>query len=424
MKSTPARLLLPLALPALLLTGCSLLSRRDVVLWTNRPEMAAYVEHFNARQDSYRIKLVYRELPARSWEEGGRPPDLLVDSWLNTPARISRLQPVEDLLRGKRVPREAFYAQLLERGALDNKQILLPVSFDLPAVIYRAANLAADAPSLALPLDTIRDRSAAFNRMQGNRFDRMGFSPRWDTDFLYLITSLFGVSFRQAGPADVRWNEDALGEAIQYTRQWVRDVNKGLDADRQFSDRYLYNPMEQLLATNRVLFWMSTTAQVYPLLVSGKENLNFRWISHRGKVAVQEDVLWAGIPRRARNVRGAKYFLEWFLQPQTHALILKMNHNKRMKVFGVCSGFSALREVTESAFPQVYPWLIGHIPTEDLLQFPTPPPDRWAELKRRVVVPWLGASLAQDQPPQNLSEGVRKLYSEKSIELEENEALN
>lgn len=416
--------LLPLFLLPLLLGGCGLFPGRDIVLWTNRAEMAAYVEHFNARQDTYRLKLVYRESPARSWDEGGRPPDLLFDAWLNTPSRSGRLQPVEDLLRSKRLPREAFYAQLLERGALDRKQVALPVSFDLPAVAYRPPNLGADAPSLALPLDTIREKARAFNRLQGGRLDRVGFSPRWNPEFLYLITSLFGTSFREAGPAEVRWESRGLEEALKYAREWVGEDNKGLEMDRQFSERYLYGPMEELLGTNRVLFWMSTTERLYPLLVAGKENLNFHWVSHQGKVAVREEVLWAGIPRRARNARGAKFFLEWFLQPQTQALILKVNHNKRMKAFGVCNGFSALREVTEGAFPQTYPWLIGHIPTEDMLQFPPLPPDRWSEVKRRVVLPWLEASLAGQPEPDGLVEGIRKLYSEKSIELEENQPLN
>ena len=329
MKAIPARLL-PLLLPALLLLGgCGLFPRRDIVLWTNRAEMAAYVEHFNARQDHLPRQAGLPGIPRPFLGGGGRPPDLLVDAWLNAPGRIGRLQPVEDLLRGRRLPREAFYTQLLERGALDKKQVVLPVSFDLPAVVYRSPNLAADAPSLALPLDTIREKAAAFNRLQAGRFDQVGFSPRWNTDFLYLITSLFGVSFRQAGQGEVRWNSEALSESLQYARKWVGEVNKGLEADRQFAERYLYSPMEQLLGANRILFWMSTTERVYPLLVSGKENLNFRWISHQGKVAVQEEVLWAGIPRRARNARGAKFFLEWFLQPQTQALILKVNHNKR-----------------------------------------------------------------------------------------------
>ncbi len=418
MSAPCPRRLLPLLAPALLavllLGGCNLLAKRTVVVWTNRPEMAAYVEYFNARQDFYRIELVYKELPARSWEEGGRPPDLLLDYWLNSPGRIGRLLPLEDLLRRKVVPRQAFYQELLARGALEGKQVLLPFCFQLPAAVFKASNLSGEVPNLALPLDAVRDQGRAFNHLQGSRFDRVGFSPRWNEEFLYLVTSLFGASFRQAGTAEITWNSAALREAIRYSQSWIREGNRGLEMDRQFADRYLYNPMDQLLAADRILFYMSTADRISALLHAGRDNLNFRWFAHKGKIAVQEDVLWAGIPRRARNVRGAKFFLQWLCQPQTHALILKINHSKRLKVFGICNGFSAFREVTESAFPQAYPWLIGHIPPEDMLQFPAVPPDRWAEVKRQVILPWLVGSLVQDQPEENLAAGIRKLYAGRS----------
>jgi hypothetical protein len=413
----PFRLLLPAAvgLAAIgLLSGCTLSHRKTVVLWTNRPEMAAYVEHFNARQDLYRLELVYRNDPARSWEAGGRPPDLLLDGWLNTPGRIGRMASLEDLFRRKRLDRDAFYGELLGRGTLEGKQVLLPVAFHLPALVFQPRNLGGEVPGLTLPLDFVRDRAGAFNRLKGNRFDRLGFSPRWDPELLYQIAVLHGVSFQQTGPGEIRWNETALQEALQYVRQWVREVNRDPALDRQFEERYLYNPKDKLLEEDRILFYLSDSERLAASLQSGRDGVDYRWIGRGGRVAVGEEVLWAGIPRGARGGRGARFFLEWLLQPQTQALLLKINQTKRLKVFGICNGFSPLHEVTEGVFPQSYPWLIGHIPAGDMLLFPAAPADRWEEVKSQAVLPWLIESLTVDQPAVDLGSRIRRVYTRES----------
>ena len=56
-ESTALRLTLVLSLLLLLFSGCSLFRPRVITLCTNRPEMAAYVEHFNTLSDDYRVIL-------------------------------------------------------------------------------------------------------------------------------------------------------------------------------------------------------------------------------------------------------------------------------------------------------------------------------------------------------------------------------
>ena len=69
------RFLAPLA-AAILAAGCGLLPDPAVRLAPSRPEVAAYVERYHARQDEYRIEVHWRESPARSVLEGEAFDDL------------------------------------------------------------------------------------------------------------------------------------------------------------------------------------------------------------------------------------------------------------------------------------------------------------------------------------------------------------
>ena len=60
-----AAFLLPLAL-----AGCGLLSDQTVRLLTDRAEMAAYVERYNARQTDVRVEVIYDEEPAQAVLDG------------------------------------------------------------------------------------------------------------------------------------------------------------------------------------------------------------------------------------------------------------------------------------------------------------------------------------------------------------------
>ena len=62
-----------------LFISCSRSSRRMVTLWTNRPEIAAYVEEFNATNDTVKIEIEYRDSPGTELVSAQTPLDLVFD---------------------------------------------------------------------------------------------------------------------------------------------------------------------------------------------------------------------------------------------------------------------------------------------------------------------------------------------------------
>ena len=81
------KLFLTFLLTLPLLTSCFLIEENTAKLWTDIPEVAAYVEIFNASQTDYRVELVYEENPADYAKlTSASAPDIVIsETLLQTP---------------------------------------------------------------------------------------------------------------------------------------------------------------------------------------------------------------------------------------------------------------------------------------------------------------------------------------------------
>ena len=344
------------------LTGCNLAKSKVITLLTDRAEMAAYVEHFNGLGQDYRVEIAYKKKPELIFSENGKTADLLIGSYLNSPSLMEQFQPLDKLFTKEKIDREAFYPELLDRGRLNKKQVLLPISFNLPAVFFKSEVNDSTLPGLVIPLSALREKGVEYNQLKEDRFIRMGFSPLWEERFLYLNAVLWGTSFKEAGGEELAWDQEAMQKALDYSRIWINQDNGGVDKNIESENRYLYEPMVKLMEEERILFYLTSSAEFFSLLEDKGEERDFRWLSHENRISVEEEMLFIGIPANAKNKKSALVFLEWFFAPDTQQEILKTNHRKRLKVFGIGNGFSALQKVNELYFPQAYAKLIGHIP--------------------------------------------------------------
>ncbi|MQY76133.1 MAG: hypothetical protein GH155_00710, partial [Spirochaeta sp.] len=390
-------ILLLLSMFFLSLSGCNLLKSKAITLVTDRAEMAAYVEHFNGLGQDYRVEIAYKKKPELILSENGKTADLLIGSYLNSPLLMEQFEPLDKLFTRERIDREAFYPELLDRGRLNKKQVLLPISFNLPAVFFKPEAIDITLPGLVIPLATLREQGAEYNLLKEDRFIRMGFSPLWEERFLYLNSVMWGTSFKEAEEEKLAWDEEAMQKALDYSRSWINEDNSGVDKNIEFVNRYLYEPMVKLMEEERILFYLTSSAEFFSLLEGMGEDRDFRWLSRENRIPVEEEILFIGIPGNAKNKKRALVFLEWLFAPDTQQEILNMNHRKRLKVFGIGNGFSALQKVNELSFPQAYPMLIGHIPAANMLSFPQNLPADWREIKSQVIIPWLLDSLTFEQ---------------------------
>jgi ABC-type glycerol-3-phosphate transport system substrate-binding protein len=379
-----------LLFPVLFLGSCAFRSSAVAVLWTDRPEFALYAEYFNASQDVYKVEARYFESPSQKLTENGEiHPDIVAGSWLKSVSTRSLFRPLDDLFANERVSKDAFYQRLLDLGNIDGKQYLLPVSFNIPALIFARDKADQLSNPFTLSLEEINNLGRAFNVENGGGYSRMGFSPAWDDDFLFVTAVLFGASFREASPLE--WDNQALERALLYIESWINESNGGIQTGDDFTFKYFYDPPAKLAANGRILFFYLSSSDLFTLPQERRANLDFRWIAGEETIPISEDMAYFGIYRQTRAKKAAEAFIQWFYQEDTQRLFLEAAKDKRLNEtrFGIANGFSALRTVTEQIFPQFYPSLLGRMPPGSFLSPPNILPRNWVAMKERVILPYL-----------------------------------
>ena len=380
------------AVACMIFAGCGLGLEPTVQLVTNRPEMAAYVDRFNAVQSDVKVEIIYQEIPAQAVLDGASG-DLVIGEWLASPSVMDRLDGLGDIVKPGKIEPSWFYSRLLAMGSRDNRPVLVPLSFSLPAIVF--VRQPTDMPTMFMPLETLRTMSKAYNKTsKTGALVSVGFSPAWSPDFLTATALLFGARVRPGRNGLPAWDENGLRKTVDFTSAWIMDVNGG-PADDTFTARYILNQPwawhKLLAAPARTLFGFASFTDFFALPEEERRDLDFRWLSQDGVIPVLDNVLFAGIRRSARDKSGARTFLQWLCSPGVQQSLITVNQSRRIGVFGITNGFSALKSINEKDLPMKYPLLLGHIPQESLLIFPETLPDSWLKV-RDVIHPWVIAT--------------------------------
>ncbi len=360
------------------------------IIWTDRSEFAVYAEAFNNSQSKYRVHVEYRANPAEALVNAVNPPDIVIGPWLKSEKPRNRLVPVDYLFNELRINSGNFYPSILELGHIKGRQFLLPVSFNLPAIIFSPEHQTRIPGDFTISVEEIRSIGQSFNEEKNGIHTRMGFSPRWEPEFLYLTTRLFNVRFEESTRL-FNWNQQAADELIHYLRDWTQTANTSVRAEDDFEFKYLYDPPYTLVLKGRNLFSMIPSEKLFVLPQEKMANLEFRWISRNGNVPVQDEIIYLGIPRKSKNLEAAEQFIIWFFNEKNQRSMLERSLAMGIAAhsFGIAGGFSSLRPVNEKIFPLFYPALLGHIPPAESLSAPRILPYNWKSMKAEIIMPWL-----------------------------------
>jgi hypothetical protein len=379
-------------------------------VWTDAPELAIAVELFNARGGPVAVQLAWKRDLAESFRaskavggsEGG--PALVVGRRLGGPGLRERLSSVDFLLEG-RLDRDSFYPELLEAGTIDGARVLLPLSFNLPAVVFLRDSPAAG-DGFTLSLSDLAAPSTAFRSSPGGGA-RMGFSPRWDARFMITALDSGGARFREVDRPgqslpEFGWDPSGLVDALRELGSWSATVNGSAALEDDFQFKYLYSPPYRWLREGRALYAYMDSSELFLVSEEKRADLDFRWYSSGGKVPISDAPVYAGLVRGASGRGAAEAFLRWILTPEAQRAILERSRGSRASgySFGLVGGFSSIRSVNEGIFPAFYPALVGHAPPADKLAAPSRRPPDWPSLQAAVLVPWaLEASSRNAGPP-------------------------
>ncbi len=373
-----------------LFSACPNTSRTTAVLCTNRPEFTAYAESFNTAQDEYRIIISYDDKPRQKINgENTCDFDLIIDFFLNSREYLDRFASLEGLFLEEQLDPDLFYQPLFQQGRYENQQVLLPISFNLPALMFNSRSDIEIPDSFMLSLDRLSEMNTLFSSKEEETFTTLGLSLRWDPELLYLVSLLKGTNFRESETGALLWNSRGLKTAVDYIRTWTFETNGGLKPENVFEQKYMVEPPYNLISKNRILCYYSDLSEFYSIPAQRRENLNIRWLAEENQIPVLPGPLFAAIPHGAPGIRGAKAFLTWFLDPENQEKLLSSTRYKRLRTFGIAGGFSSLPAVNEQILPTYYPNLVGYIPSSAYLDFPRPLPPEWPDIKEEVILPWL-----------------------------------
>jgi ABC-type glycerol-3-phosphate transport system substrate-binding protein len=392
-----------IAVSALLFTGCGKDKIRRVAIWTNCQEFAPYIELFNKTHTDIKILLYYKENPANILQRGTdeKQPDIIAGPWLRTEKTTHYFHPLYNLFDRNNFPVSAFYPQLLDAGKVNHTQYLLPVSFNLPAVIFSTTNQEQIGDSYMISLDQIKKAGAAFNRKNkdGLSYSRIGFTPQSTAEFLYLTAKLKDAQFHKTKTA-FAWNQDNLSSAVSYIHSWTKTFNTSAQTENDFAYKYLSMPSYRQVTTGRCLFSYIKSDQLFILSSEQTEGIDYRWIEQDKKIPIEDSLIMIGITKKSRNKEEAKIFIKWFLNANTQHDILE--HKAKMKLdtdtFGIAGGFSSLKEVNEHILPMYYTMLLSNIPQAETLKIPEKLPPRWDSIRDHVVKPYLKQACSAEKP--------------------------
>jgi hypothetical protein len=379
-----------------LLTGCGLGLEPVVQLVTNRAELAAYVDRFNALQSDVKVAISYQETPYQAVLDGVSA-DLVIGESLATPAIMDRMDGVGDLVKpGGKIDSSQFYQRLLAMGSRDNRPVFVPLSFSLPTIVYKRLPADADIPAMFMPMDLLQAKGRLFNATEkGGALTAVGFSPSWNGDFLTSAALVLGAKIGAHRNGTLQWDEAGLRKTVDLVHTWTAVINGNADADATFASRVSVQPWFRRLSSGVTRFELVSFTDFVGLPEEERRDFDFRWLAQGGAsatdsvVPVLDNVLFAGVLRSARNKSGARAFLQWFCTVPVQQGLLGVNQSRRIGVFGVTNGFSALKTINERDLPQKYTILLGHVPLESFLAFPETLADNWVKVRDGVIEPWI-----------------------------------
>ena len=378
-------------------TKATVYQQERIVIWTSCREFAQYIELFNSQHKDNCAILVYKENPALSLPpaKDENPPDLIVASWLPTDAPQKNFKSLEYLFDTKKLTSDIFYPQLLESGKKKDDHYLLPVSFNLPAIIFSAENKELVPDSYVLSLEQIRQTAAAYNTKNKKEvYTRIGFTPLGNSDFLYLVAKMKGAAFREE-KGEITYSSSSLFDAVHFLNEWVNVDNTSAQIEEDFTFKYLFMPYYRQVSSGRTLFAYTTSDKLFKLLNEQDLQIDYRWLVEDKHIFIEDSNTMMGIYKKARNQVGATEFITWFFQSENQRKILeaKENMNLETDLFGIAGGFSSLRDVTEHILPVYYNQLLTNLPPDEMLTVPQQLPARWESYRTLVVEPYIKDSI-------------------------------
>lgn len=379
---------------AFLENSCS--GKDTAVLVTDRPETAIYAQIYNSSQDKYKVNVRFVGKGA-SDPDMAKSADMVMASGLNNEKTLSRFENLS-LLYKNGIKSGAFYPALLEAGRKKNRQLFLPVSFNLLLIVSKNKTGAGSAANHLIEISALNDEGMLFNVYGALGPVRLGFSPLWDKkhDYIMNAAALYSVNFKEADGKDaysdiLDLDISALNKVIGMMKDRIEKSSGGIQAEDDFIFRYFFDPPSGLLIDERILFAAIKSDEYWLSGTDRRDELEFSYLSNNGKIYADDGYTMFAVYKNSGAKKASYDFAIWFFNENTQAALLEKNFTNHLNgtIFGISGGFSALKTVSNYYFPKYYDGLLGRTPPEDAIFCASRLPLKFDELKEDVIIPFI-----------------------------------
>ena len=395
---------------ALLVTAVSCQSESDqpLVVWSNVTDTAFVVERYNAvseRPVDFRFKNNLTESITQEYFDA----DLVIGRWVNTP-EVNTLMADVDSYRDTDGGRASSTAER-ERPALDIPLSVLaqspqwvPLSYNLPALAFVPEITHVDT-DLSLRIEELAEQTSPHPTASVE--PPLLFAPTATRDGIYAVYRSLGFRPTAGEDGGPTWVEEDLTAAVERFRAWQTQTNGSSAEESEYIERYLYEPLLRQLETGKVRFVYRSSNDLFTWTYLANRRFDHRWIARSdGGIDVNEDVVYAGVPKQTKNRADAIALLAWLTRKSVQIDLVEEKVRARIDTFGFLEGFSTLTRANNDIAAAVYPRLVGRVPAVETLIFPGVRPRYWNEAIEQVVAP----TLIESEEVSRLSERLRRWY--------------
>lgn len=388
------------------IASCKKQNLETLILWTDNVEFASYVELFNASQQETKIAVVYKSelLDDLNISKTEKSPDLLVGSYLLPGIKKRLFKSISNVFSDS-LKKEHFYKELLNIGKKGNTQYLLPVSFNIGALVFDINNSEYIETTNTITFDQIKEISEKFNYVgKDSIYRRMAFAPQWNPEFLYLTLVSKGVTFT-IEKGNLKFNIPLYENICNYLSDWTKSINTSNNDETDFAFKYLYTPFNKQVLQQKSLFAYTTSNNLLSLSEDELNKIDFRWFVENQKAPVKEDIAMIGIYKKSKNKKAALKFIRWFMNKdsQEQMIVRRLKMGLDTSTFGIANGFSSLIKVNEQVLPIYYKALLAKTPAENIPKAPSEYLPQWNNIKREILIPHLVSTLNKNSTAQELS---------------------
>lgn len=373
-----------ICLLTLTLCACPLFRGDSFVIWGDEAEYVAYIDYYNSLDDGNRAEFRYVPQIFPEHISARDAPDIIIAKHISYRDAKRAMRAIPQSLIADNGNENRFYRTLFHVGTIRNSQRVIPLSFNIPIVVFNRNDDVGFTDEPSVTLDQIKGAAEQMNTYTEEVLSRVGFSPRWDSRFLYLGTKAFGANYREDRQGNTRWDEGKVFESLQYFNSWNSEIDS--EELEQFITKYAQQPLHNRLTEGRIGFFMSDVVE-YSTLEDNR--FDFRPISDTQGIFVDEDMTFIGMHKNGANSTQARDFVRWILEEETQRMLIAHTDRYDIDIFGLANGLSTLSNISVRVIPQYHPWLIGSTPDVFTAPLSQQLPKYWHRIRAEVVTGWL-----------------------------------